>query len=154
LQIPATLFVISDFIGGWNDWDTIRVSRRRHMDHRQLKELQAEGLAIGSHSCTHLSLTYVDRATLLSEIRGSKHALAEMLGVPIRTFAYPGGDVDDRVRDMTARHYDLAFATSLQRKGTFGDPYLIPRFDPSFCRGLNDFRRKLVVYAGKMHGQP
>jgi peptidoglycan/xylan/chitin deacetylase (PgdA/CDA1 family) len=154
LQIPVTLFIISDYVAGWNDWDPIRASRCRHLDLDQLRALQAEGVSFGSHSRTHRPLSFLlRRAALLSEIQGSKHKLEDIFGVPIRTMAYPGGHVSRRVRNLTARHYELGFATHLGAKGRFGDPYLIPRFDPSFCSEIDDFRRELQVYSGLVNGQ-
>ncbi len=153
LHIPVTLFLISDYIGGWNDWDSIRASPRRHMGLDRLKALQAEGVAFGSHSRCHPPLTLLDHNRLVSEIRDSKVALEDMLGVPVRTLAYPGGHVDRRVRAVTQRYYDLGFATHLGAHGVFGDPYRIPRFDPSFCGELDDFRRELRAYGGYVGGK-
>jgi peptidoglycan/xylan/chitin deacetylase (PgdA/CDA1 family) len=120
------------------------------MDIDQLKALRDEGLTFGSHSSSHSLLSFIlARSKLLTEIRGSQVALQEMLGVQVRAIAYPGGHVNRRARSITARYYDLGFATHLGLKGEFGDPYLIPRFDPSFCGDLEHlhFEKELSIYS-------
>jgi peptidoglycan/xylan/chitin deacetylase (PgdA/CDA1 family) len=154
LAIPATLFVVADHIGGWNDWDSIRWARHRHLDLDQLTALRAEGVTIGSHSCSHRLLAYLDDAALDSELGESQRVLQERLGAPVRTFAYPGGHVDPRVRVATARYYDLGFATTTDSSQATSDPYLIPRFDPCFYGDLDKFRRELQARSGIAGGEP
>lgn len=148
LQIPTTLFVISDYIGDWNDWDPIRESRRRHLDRAQLQYLRDEGVTLASHSRTHLPLVALGERPLLSEIRDSKRALEQLFETPIRALAYPGGHVNQRVRDVTAAHYELGFATTTDATARFCDAYLIPRFDPSFCADLSAFQDELTKQSG------
>ncbi|MDQ3927741.1 MAG: polysaccharide deacetylase family protein [Chloroflexota bacterium] len=148
LQIPTLLFVVSDYIGGWNDWDGIRLSRHRHLDLDQLRLLQEEGVVIGSHSRTHPILPLLDDDALLNEIQGSRVILEELLGRPVNTFAYPGGHVDRRIWELTSRHYDLAFATDSEHTGPFCDPFAIPRLDPSFFWDPADFKAELAAHTG------
>jgi len=143
LGIPTLLFVISDYIGGWNDWDPLRVSRHRHLDCDQLIALRDEGVIIGSHTCTHPALPYISREDQLSEIKDSKKKLEDLLGISVRALSYPGGHVNGQIAAMVAEQYDLGFATSVQVKGRFHDPYFIPRIDPWFFGDLNEFRKAL-----------
>ncbi|MDQ5822904.1 MAG: polysaccharide deacetylase family protein [Chloroflexota bacterium] len=152
LQVPVLLFVVSDYIGGWNDWDSIRLSRHRHLGLDQLRFLQEEGVVIGSHSRTHPILALLDDAALQNEIGGSRVVLEELLGRPVSTFAYPGGHVDQRIRELTARNYDLGFATDREHGGSFCDPYTIARIDPSFFWDLDNFRAELAAHAGLRAG--
>jgi len=72
------------------------------MDWEQLNSLAAEGHEIGSHSQTHEILNLFDDYHLKDELEGSRRTLEEKLNVPIRTFCYPNGDCDDRVRRAVA----------------------------------------------------
>lgn len=146
MEIPATVFVIADAVGGTNTWDA-DMPRHRHMDAGQLRQLVREGWSIGSHARTHPILTQLSDAALEDELGGSKAILEEMLGVPVRTLAYPGGHRDARVKAAAARHYDMAFSTDVFGPYPDGDPYDVSRFDPSFCRDADELTRALEEQA-------
>jgi peptidoglycan/xylan/chitin deacetylase (PgdA/CDA1 family) len=143
LGIRVLLFLISGFIGRWNEWDESSPSMHRQMDVVQLKELLAAGVVFGSHSCSHRQLTQLGKKERLVEIRDSKKELEDMFGVPIRTFAYPGGHVNRAVRDTVSHYYELGFAVSTGKCGDTCDPYMIERFDPGFCIDIDDFKTNL-----------
>ena len=154
LGIATTMFIISDYVGGWNNWDPIRAARQRHLSLEQLKTLKDEGVAFGSHSRSHPALVGLTNAALIAELCESQCALEELLNMKIRTLAYPGGHTNRRVCEMTRRYYDLGFATSVNLSGSFCDPYRIPRLDPSFHQDLDAFRRELHVHAGNAGDRP
>jgi peptidoglycan/xylan/chitin deacetylase (PgdA/CDA1 family) len=64
-----------------------------------LKQLEAAGIAIGSHSLTHPCLSTCGLDTIRAEVERSHEILAGALGHEIETFAYPDGDRDERVAD-------------------------------------------------------
>lgn len=145
--IPTLLFVITDFIGGLNEWDDIRVSSRRHLTLDQLRQLHAEGVVIGSHSCTHAALTYLDPVEQERQISQSRLDLETLFGGVISSIAYPGGHVDDKVARLAARHYALGFATAPEVHGRFHDAYFIPRLDPCFFAEPDEFVAELRRYS-------
>lgn len=65
----------------------------------QIKEMTAAGWEVGSHSLRHADLAVLDLDQLRAEIVDSRSKLAELLGVPILTFAYPFGDVSSAAVD-------------------------------------------------------
>jgi peptidoglycan/xylan/chitin deacetylase (PgdA/CDA1 family) len=148
LRIPTTLFVISDYIGGWNEWDPIRWAPHPHLDIDAIRRLHAEGVVIGSHSRTHRPLGRLWGRRLEDELRGSRHALEEIVGAAVSSFAYPGGNQSWRVRRATRSVYELGFATQADCSGATCDRYLIPRFDPCFCGDSDVFRRTLDDHCG------
>jgi hypothetical protein len=91
-------------------------------------------------------LTNLEEAELISEVRDSQIILEQSLGIPIQAIAYPGGHVNRQVRQVAERYYNLGFATDLNVGAAAGDPYRIPRFDPSFCQNLSHFRKKFSDY--------
>jgi peptidoglycan/xylan/chitin deacetylase (PgdA/CDA1 family) len=67
----------------------------------EIRSLVQRGHEIGAHSRTHAHLPLLSTQTLMNEIVGSKSDLEQMGVGPILTFAYPYGELDDRVRNAT-----------------------------------------------------
>ena len=115
------------------------------MNWDEIKELQNAGMEIGSHTRTHPRLTEVDRERLKSEVAGSKKDLEDIIGMPVESFAYPYGLLDDKsVKAVRAAGYRAACTT---RTGWFGserDALLIRRVAVFPEDSLSAFARKLV----------
>ena len=77
-----------------------------------LRRLEQEGLAVGSHSATHPLLTRVSPARRAEELVGSLRTLrTEVCSAP-PVLAYPGGEADDEVvADAAEAGYEMAFGT-------------------------------------------
>lgn len=148
LRIPATLFVIADAIGGWNDWDDIAPRRHRHLTAQELRQLHSAGVRIGSHTCSHRPLVRLSDSELESEMRDSRHRLEDLIGGAVTSLAYPGGAAGLREQIAAQRWYEVAFAVDPGPLGALCDPYLIPRFDPCFHQGPEDFLRQLERHTG------
>ena len=88
LGLPATVYVATGLVGKPNPW-LAEDSGARMMTASELRDLAAAGIEIGAHSVTHADLSLLDFEGCLREARESKLALEELLGVPVRTFAYP-----------------------------------------------------------------
>lgn len=88
----ATFFVFTSVIA----------SDKRNMTWKQLAELQAAGMSIGSHTRTHPSLPHSHR-TLRDEVQLSRDDIAKHLGRVPEFFAYPFGDWDKESADWTKR---------------------------------------------------
>jgi peptidoglycan/xylan/chitin deacetylase (PgdA/CDA1 family) len=88
LGIRATVYVITGLIGKPNPW-MAKDSGARMMTAEELRELVSAGFEIGAHTMTHPDLSQLDYETCLRESRDSRQALERLLGVGIRTFAYP-----------------------------------------------------------------
>jgi peptidoglycan/xylan/chitin deacetylase (PgdA/CDA1 family) len=75
----------------------------------ELREMNAAGITIGSHTVTHPIVTQVSADRLADELRQSRARLEEMLGQPATQFAYPNGTFDRNARDAVERAgYGLA----------------------------------------------
>ncbi len=140
---PATLFVITDYVGGYNDWDvTFRVNRRRHLDWMMIREVAGGNIEIGSHTCTHRDLTRIPRGEAERELRVSKQALEDHLGVEVTSLALPFGAVNLEI---------FALARKLGYReicgGAFGPygpfPGVLPRIPVYRGDGKRSLRRKL-----------
>ncbi len=100
----------------------------RIMDWPQIEELSNNGHEIGSHTCRHEILTLLDEDRLKNEIVGSRLTLQDRLRVPVRSFCYPNGNVDDRVRQMVeSAGYTAAVSTSCGSNSRNQDPLKLQR---------------------------
>jgi peptidoglycan/xylan/chitin deacetylase (PgdA/CDA1 family) len=79
----------------------------------RLRELMAQGVALGPHTRTHPLLPQLDPAALELEIAGSMDELARMTGSDAPVFAYPSGATSPRVAEaVAAAGVQVAFTTA------------------------------------------
>lgn len=118
-KVPGTFFVVSSMVG-----------KENRMTADQLKEMQANGMKIGSHTVNHEPLTNMSTEQIDYELRVSREQLETMLGKPVYALAYPTGKVNSAVLSIAEKYYDIAFIASvlpdtkqtrytLQRYGVF-----------------------------------
>jgi peptidoglycan/xylan/chitin deacetylase (PgdA/CDA1 family) len=109
LGVRATFYVCPALLGRRHA--DVRGEAGRLMDAGEVAELDALGMDVASHTLTHPDLRTLDDAGLERELRGSRAALEDLLGRPVRTLAYPFGLFDERVRTAAgAAGYGLAWA--------------------------------------------
>ena len=73
------------------------------------RALHAAGMEVASHTLTHPDLRGCGDAELAAELGDSRAQLEDVIGARVRTFAYPFGLSDERVRAATrAAGYELA----------------------------------------------
>jgi peptidoglycan/xylan/chitin deacetylase (PgdA/CDA1 family) len=113
-NVCAIQFLVSGFIGQHNEWDIEKQDVAEPlMDAAQIKEWLAAGQEIGSHSATHRNLKKLSPADAREEIAGSKKALEDQFGLPVRHFCYPFGGWTPAVRDLV-REAGYSSACSVQ----------------------------------------
>ena len=111
----------------------------------QLREMEASGIAIGSHTVSHPILTQVDAAQLNDEVTRSRARLEAMLDHPVTLFCYPNGTHSARVRDAVARvGYRLAVTTEPGLNDGTTDPLALRRVHtewdlPHFAQSTSGF---------------
>lgn len=97
--------------------------------------LEQQGIEIGAHTISHPILTSLDDARARHEIEGGKHHLEEIIGKPVRFFAYPNGKTG---LDFDARHVSMAkeagfkaaFTTAFGAATKKHNQFQIPRSRP------------------------
>ncbi|MDX2031941.1 MAG: polysaccharide deacetylase family protein [Blastocatellia bacterium] len=100
----------------------------RSITWEQAREMDQNGVEIGSHTRTHPILTNITEEQLRRELYESRLRLEEELGRPVEHFCYPNGDNDARVQREVARAgYRVAVTTvsGLNRRGD--DPLTLHR---------------------------
>jgi len=94
----ATVFLTTGTRGNKVDWERDpSIAARSLLDRDQVAALKEGGFEIGGHTRTHPHMTELDDDSLDQEIVGNRDDVTAISGRPPETFAYPYGDVDDRV---------------------------------------------------------
>ena len=101
----------------------------------QVRALADAGMQIGAHTATHPILARLDEGAALQEMRHSRAVLEDLLGQPVRSFAYPNGRPgrDYLPRDVSlARQagFELAVSTAPGAARAGDDVFQLPRFTP------------------------
>ena len=143
---PATVYAISGWLGQPIRWygDEPDRPRPRLMDAGRLREIQAAGITIGSHTVNHARLAELEPAAQRRELRDSKAALEDLLGSPVRHLCYPFGSFD-LAAVHAARDAGYASATTCLRGAArvADHPLALPRKAISFGDSLLGFAWKL-----------
>ena len=144
-RFPATIFLVSQRIGGRNDWADEGggggLVGRPLLSAEQIRELQRDGIAFGAHTRNHRNLLGVEDGEIEAELGGCRRDLEELLGENVETLAYPYGGFDERVVAATGEAGYRGACTvesRLVRRGD--DPLELPRLE---VRGTNPLRRFL-----------
>jgi len=112
--------------------------RREMLTPVEVRELARRGFEIGAHSCTHPILATVDAVRARAEITDSKRILEEVIGAPVRAFAYPNGRPghDYRPEHVTMvkdAGYSAAVSTLRGASSSPDERFEMRRFAPWRC---------------------
>jgi peptidoglycan/xylan/chitin deacetylase (PgdA/CDA1 family) len=133
----ATAFIISDLLGGTNQWDAGPVWPL--LDASGVRQVAAAGLEIGSHSATHPHLAGLPARAQAAEASASRARLEDLLSAPVRGFAYPYGSMDEAARRaVAAAGYEYACAVAAR-------PGLGPLALPRVYVGQRDSAARMTV---------
>jgi peptidoglycan/xylan/chitin deacetylase (PgdA/CDA1 family) len=146
----ATIFLVSGRLGAVNDWsDAAPLRGRELLTVSQIESLRKRGIEFGAHTRTHPCLPDVADETVADEVESSRWDLEEALGIPVRTFAYPYGRLDDRAVAAAERTGFVGACTTDPRLARLDDhPLLIPRIEIRRRDPLWRFLRK-VWFGGR-----
>jgi peptidoglycan/xylan/chitin deacetylase (PgdA/CDA1 family) len=79
------------------------------MNREQISEWAAKGIDFGAHSHQHVDLAALAASEAESEMKASSEYLAELIGEPVDTMAYPYGRSNEAVRERAGTLYSTAF---------------------------------------------
>ena len=156
--LPATVFVVTDHVGGVNAWHgqaSNRIPTRSLMDWNTLSRLTEAGVSLGSHTRRHRDLRRVTAPELEDELAGSAERIVRETGQRPSSCAYPYGLFDPTVAMASARVYLHACTTVLRPLKRGEDPHRLPRLDAWYFRapgrleqwGSLGFRRYVRIRA-------
>ena len=167
LSWPATVFLVSQRIGGRDEWCkkvNADVPTYPLLERGQIETMRGIGFTFHSHTRLHPDLTTLSDNRLSEELAGSRQDLEELLGEQVAYLAYPYGRYDERVLNAArAAGYQAAFSTQPGFNHRGVDPYRIRRLDvfgtdtPAMLWrkvlfGCNDgsWRQTLRYYGGRL----
>ncbi|HEX7116981.1 MAG TPA: polysaccharide deacetylase family protein [Steroidobacter sp.] len=103
----------------------------RFMTWSQVSELaRSSRVTLGAHGCSHTPLTSLDQAQVSCELEESRSRIAQAVGRPITCIAYPNGNFDDKVLELTRRAgYALGFTTDKGSVGVEDHPLALRRIN-------------------------
>jgi len=100
----GTIFVISEFVDRWNDWDVNMGGKKfKHLSWSRLAELKKLGFEIESHGMTHADMTQIDDGRLFQELSNSRREIENHVGHQVQFISFPFGRYNDRVIDTAVR---------------------------------------------------
>lgn len=126
----GTFYIITEFL---------YKKHSQRMFANNVTELHEKGHEIGSHSVSHPSLPYHFWKDVGSEIRDSKNALEDLLEQPVKSFAYPYGRYNNKIKKLVeATGYENARAVDgLERsKGFKGFNYSLTNKFEICCKSV------------------
>jgi peptidoglycan/xylan/chitin deacetylase (PgdA/CDA1 family) len=140
----AIVFLVAGQIGGTNYWDRAYGEEVPLLGWEQIHRLRDEGVEFGSHSASHLPLSAVSPAEIVSEGARSRAILERGLGLPVRTIAYPHGAEDRIVRHLIgACGYIFGLSCQPGLSGFFDPLLALPRVEITGSDALPEFISKL-----------
>jgi peptidoglycan/xylan/chitin deacetylase (PgdA/CDA1 family) len=115
---------------GWFFVPTGLIGKKGYLTLGQLKEMSKKHV-IGSHTMTHVRLKEgVGISVMRHEIGKSRERLQKMLGKPVDTFCWVGGELwtyNKGASDLLRKHYDYAFQSNSSRLRPGADPHHVQR---------------------------
>ncbi|GAB0147820.1 polysaccharide deacetylase family protein [Marichromatium sp. PS1] len=145
---PATVYVISDWVGRRAEWFAKDPGRPvpELMDAAALREIHAAGITIGSHTANHVKLGECPPARQAEELGASRARLEDLLGAPVQHLCYPFGSFDHHTPGLAAAAGYRSATTCLRGAATRADhPLALPRKAISFGDDLLGFWWKVAV---------
>lgn len=142
-QVPATLYVATDFIERGRPFPDGAMP----LSWSGLAEAVSTGLVtVGSHTHTHALLDRLSDDAVEAELDRSIGLIAERLGVESRHFAYPKALPGSPAADRAVRARFASAALAGTRANPYGmtDPYRLARSPVQVDDGLAFFTRKVI----------
>jgi peptidoglycan/xylan/chitin deacetylase (PgdA/CDA1 family) len=138
----ATVFVVSQHMGGVNDWapPPPGLGTRAMLSWQQAIDLCSKGVEIGAHTRTHTDLRRLSREAARDEILSSRLEIEKHLRRPVESFAYPFGWYNRESLEIVKGGFQSACTTSL-RQARVDALHKLPRVDMYYIRSERRLRR-------------
>jgi peptidoglycan/xylan/chitin deacetylase (PgdA/CDA1 family) len=144
----ATLFVVTDYVGGTADWDK-DITRSRPlslMNWEHLRYLRAHGVDIQSHTATHRDLLTLSQDEVMREAIKAQQSLFQNLGIEPHSIAFPYGRTNPQVAAAFCQSgYRIGLNTT-GRKSRLGDSLMdLPRIQIDADDDISSFTNKVLT---------
>lgn len=142
----ATIYAVSDMMGGRNVWDEGLVAQKPLMNLDEWRAWRDAGMDIGSHTRSHAYLNELEADAAQQEIAGSRQELEQQLGSPVRHFCYPYGQFSpEHAAFARQAGYTTATTTARGRVHPGDDPYTLRRIMVACSTNLIQFAAKVLT---------
>lgn len=140
-DFKATVFLVTDFCGGYNDWagNPPELHQSKLLSWSEIRELSEYGIDFGSHTRTHPDLTKLPLELIEAELSESKASIEDALGSKVDTFAYPFGKCDPAVREAAVKSFSAACSTNLGKVQPGDDFFSLRRIDSYYLKSRKLF---------------
>lgn len=131
-ELPATVFVVSDHVGGDNRWGGVAetgIPTLPLLDWDALGRLAESGVELGNHTRSHPDLSELAPDDVREELETAHQAIMTQTGVRARSVAYPYGSHNGEVTSVAAELYPMAVTTDLRTFGPSESAMRLPRLD-------------------------
>ena len=108
-KIPFTIFVSTK---------AVESGSKNYMNWNQIREMADSGVTIGHHTRNHFHLVNYDKETIIKEIEKANNDFLENLGFVPDIFAYPYGEYNYEIKQITKEYFKAAFG---QQSGSIYD---------------------------------
>ena len=136
LGLPFTIFVATD---------PIDRNYKSYMSWDQLRELQKNGVSIGSQTASHPHMHLLTKSEAEMEIKKSNNKFLQELGIRPEIFAYPYGEYNNEIVDVIKNSgFEAAFGQNSGILHSNDDFFKLPRFAFNEIYGSVE-RMKLAV---------
>lgn len=143
--IPALIFVVTSYIGRYNEWELNLPWRRfMHLGTDDIKALSSKGFTFGSHTMTHRDLTGLTHEEVKVELFRSRERLSGIVGKEVRCLSYPFGRAGRLVREEAEKAgYSAAFSICPPYRNDVVDPFMLRREGVYIIDNCFSIRNKL-----------
>jgi len=91
LGFPATIFLISDFVG----------REKRFLNWDEVRMMSKNNISFGAHTKSHFYLgSFMDEGAAREEIAGPRKRIEQETGTAVDYFCYPTGGFNERVKEI------------------------------------------------------
>ena len=130
MEIPYTVFLVSDRIGQTSDWVIGEgFAPSPLLSWSEIDEMREwNGVSFQAHTCTHPRLDRLSHAEAFAEMNRCRQDLEQHLGTKVDHICYPYGSVSTEVAEMAAEiGFRLGVTTEFGRARPGDDPLRLPR---------------------------
>lgn len=141
-ELPATVFLVTDFCGGFNNWagNPPQLPQGKLMSWREIKNLSARAIEFGAHTRTHPDLTGISEQNASREIIESKEIIEDRIGREVTAFSYPYGKFNVAVKKIAERNFRAAVSVKLGTVGSASERFALNRVDAYYLQDPRIFR--------------
>ncbi len=148
--IKAILFLTTDYIDGKIDFDGFFGSKYspKPLTRQQIKEINAAGVEVGSHSLSHKNMANLDEKSLYLESSVSRKRIEDMAGCAVSSFAYPFGNAksfnEKTKKAIQDAGYKKAYTNIMGVDNSKDEPFAINRIRIYGTDNMFRFKMKIA----------